>query len=227
VLQGNVGWVSAVNQFKTGYLEGNRMTYDTLALAAGGGLSIYFTEHFSLSPTISGMYGRVENKFDPQNANGELVESVGAGTLVNWTLDTWSVVPALELDYEWMWRRTRFEFSSRYSFFHTESFKSSTPFLGVNGDSSTWVNKLDADVPLGLKVFGCEFHTGGFISRTEVFGNAASGLNTDYVYTANGRLVLDFLGKLWALKWVGLGVSYFWGHDLGGWSAGLDMRFKF
>jgi len=76
-------------------------------------------------------------------------------------------------------------------------------------------------------MFGYEIHTGGFVSRTELFGGAALGLNTDYVYRANGRMVLDFLGKLWKVKWLGLGVSYFWGHDVEGWSAGLDMRFKF
>ena len=227
VLLGNVGMVSAVNQFKTGYLEGNRMNYDTLAMEAGGGVSLYLTEHLSLSPTISGIYGRVQNSFDAQNANGNFVKSVGSGTVVDWTMDTWSLVPGLELDYQWMWGRTTFEFSSGYSFFHTESFKSSSPILGVNGDSSTWANKLDADVPLGLKILGHELHTGGFFSRTEVFGDAAQGLNTEYVYTANARLVLDFLGRLWKVKWLGLGVSYFWGHEFSGWSAGLDMRFQF
>jgi hypothetical protein len=126
-----------------------------------------------------------------------------------------------------MWRRTTFEFSSRYTFFHTENFESSSPIIGVSGNSSTWVNKLDADVPLGLKIFNHELHTGGFFSRTEVFGDAAQGLNTDYVYTINGRLVLDFLGTLWKVKWIGLGVSYFLGHEVNGWSAGLDMQFKF
>jgi hypothetical protein len=203
------------------------MIYDTLALEGGAGIAVHFTDHLSLSPTISGIYGQVKNEFNPQTPNGDFLLSVGNGTLVNWTVDTWSVVPALELDYQWMWRRTTFEFSSRYNFFHTASFESSSPLIGVEGDSSTWVNKLDADVPLGLTIFGCELHTGGFFSRTELFGNAASGLNTGYVYTANARLVLDFLGKLWKLRWLGLGASYFWGHELGGWSAGLDMRLKF
>ena len=227
VLQGNFGIVSAQNTFKTGYLAGNRMTYDTRAIEAGGGLSIYFTDHLSLAPTISGIYGHLENKFDSRNANGDYLKSVGSGTLVDWTMDTWSVVPALELDYRWNWRRTTFQFSSAYNFFHTESFKSSSPILGVQGNSSTWANKLDVDVPLGLKLFGREIHTGGFFSRTEVFGDAARGLNTGYVYTANGRLVLDFLGKLWKVKWLGVGFSYFWGHDLEGWSAGLTTQFQF
>ena len=227
VLLGNVGKVSAENTFKTGYLAGNQMTYDTLAVQAGGGAAFYFTDHLSLTPTISGIYGNVENAFHPQNANGDYLEAVGHGTLVNWTMDTWSVVPALELAYEWKWRRTTFQFSSQYTFFHTESFQSSSPILDINGDSSTWANKLDVDVPLGLKVFGRELHSGGFFSRTEVFGNAAGGLNTDHIYTVNGRLVLDFLGKIWKVKWLGLGASYFWGKDMGGWTAGVDLCFQF
>jgi hypothetical protein len=227
VLEGSVGQVSADNTFKTGYLADNQMTYDTLAVAAGGGVSVHFTDHFSLSPTIGGIYGRVEDEFHPQNANGDLIESAGKGTLVNWSIETWSVVSALELNYEWMWGRTTFDLNSRCTFFHTESFESSSPIVGVNGNSTTWANKLEADVPLGLKMFGGELHTGGFVSRSELFGGVAEGLNTDYVYTANGRLVLDFLGKLWKVKWLGLGVSYFWGHEVEGWTAGLDMRLKF
>jgi len=227
VLQGNLGMVSALNTFTTGYAAGNQMKYDTLAVAGGAGMAIYFTDHLSLSPTISGMYGRVKNSFDSQNANGDHIKAVGSGTVVDWTLDTWSVVPALELEYQWTWRRTTFDFSSRANFFHTESFESSSPVVGVNGDSTTWENKLDVDVPLGLRMLGGELHTGGFASRTELFGNAASGLNTHYLYTANGRLVLDLLGKFWTVKWLGLGVSYFWGQDFSGWSAGVDLRFKF
>ena len=227
VLQGNLGMVSVENRFNTGYLEGNQMNYDTLAIEAGGGVAIFLTDNLSLTPTISGIYGRVENRFSPHNTTGEFVKSVGSGTLVDWTMDTWSVVPALELDYQWTWGRTVFDFSSGYDFFHTESFESSSPIMGVKGDSSTWENKLDVDVPLGLKVFSRELHTGGFFSRTEVFGNAAQGLKTGYVYTANGRLVLDFLGKLWKVKWLGVGASYFWGQNFSGWSAGMDVQLKF
>jgi hypothetical protein len=57
VLQGNLGMVSAVNMFETGYLDGNKMLYDTLSAAGGGGVAFYFTEHLSLSPTIAGIYG--------------------------------------------------------------------------------------------------------------------------------------------------------------------------
>ena len=227
VLLGNVGMVSAENQFQTGYLAGNRMTYDTLAIQGGGGAAIHFGDHLSLSPTISGIYGHVENQFDPQTANGDYFRTLGTGTLVDWTMETWSVVPALELEYQWMWRRTTFEFCSRFSYFHTESFETTSPILGVNGDSSTWLNKLDVDVPLGLKVLGRELHAGGFFSRTELFDNVAHGLNSGYVYTVNGRFVIDLQGKLWKVRWLGLGASYFFGEHFDGWTMGMDLRFKF
>src|SRR5262249_40557735 len=120
-----------------------------------------------------------------------------------------------------------FELQSRFDYYHTESFESSSILVSVAGNSQTWENKLDVDLPTGWRLLSGEFHTGGFFSRTELYGDAASGLNASSFYTANGRFVFDFNGKLWKVRWVGLGASYFWGHDFEGWSAGLDLSFKF
>ena len=227
VLQGNLGHITADNAFPGGYLQGNRLVYDVVAVQGGAGARFYFNDHFSLAPTISGIYGHTENEFKAQNAVGETVKAAASGTFVDWTIDSWSVQPALDVDYEWLWGRTTFEFSSRYNYFHTESFNSTSPLASVNGDSHTWENKLDVDVPLGWKILGGELHTGGFFARTEMFGGIAAGLNADHSYTVNGRLVLDLLGKLWKVKWLGLGASYFFSDNFSGWSAGLDLRFKF
>jgi hypothetical protein len=227
ILQGNIGHLTAENHFNAGYLEGNRSSYDLTAVELGGGARFYFTDYFSLAPTVSGIYGYTENQFTPQNAVGNYVKSVASGTFVDWNMDTWSVVPSMDLNYVFHWRRTTFEFSSRYNYFHTESFNSSSPVVGVNGDSHTWANKLDVDVPLGWKLFDRELHTGGFFSRTELFGGAADGLNADHIYTVNGRLVMDMLGHVWKVQWLGVGCSYFWGDHFDGWSIGADVRFKF
>ena len=227
VLQGNLGHLTAENQFTAGYLVGNRSVYDVLAAELGGGARFFFNDHLSLAPTLSGIYGHTENEFKALNPVGQAVKAAASGTYTDWNLDTWSVVPALELEYEWQWHRTTFTFGSRYNYFHTESFRSSSPVVSVGGDSQTWENKLDADVPLGWKLFNRELHTGGFFSRTELQGEAAAGLNTDHIYTVNGRLVLDVLGHAWKVRWIGLGCSYFWGAAFDGWSAGLDLRFQF
>ena len=227
VLQGNLGHIEAANTFTTGYLAGNRMHYDILAVEAGGGARFYFNDHMSLAPTISGIYGRTENEFEAQNAVGDAVKAAASGTFVDWEIESWSVVPSLELRYGWDWRRTRLEFGSRYNLFHTESFASSSSVISVEGDSATWQNKLDADVPLGWKLFGRELHTGGFFARTELFGGAAEGLGEDHIYTVNGRLVVDLVGAVWQVRWFGLGASYFWGDNSSGWTAGIDFRLQF
>lgn len=227
VVQGNLGQLSAENQFAAGYLQGNRSLYEVLAVQAGGGARFYFSDHFSLTPALSGIYGHTENTFKPQNPVGDLVKTAASGTFVDWQIDTWSVVPSLDLQYEKAWRRITFALGSRYSFFHTENFRSSSPVVNVEGNSQTWENKLDVDVPLGWKLFNRELHTGGFFSRTELFGGGSAGLNENHVYTANGRLVMDLLGHAWKVRWLGVGYSYFWGDHFSGWSAGLDMRFQF
>jgi hypothetical protein len=227
VLQGNVGYVQAGNQINRGFLRGNVLTYDVAAAQFGGGARFHFNEHLSVAPTVSGMYGHVENELVAHNGRGRFVEQNGRGRFVDWSADTWSVTPSVDGIYEWTWGRTRWEFTSRYSFFHTESFQSSTPFVSIEGDSHTLENKVDVDVPLGWKVFGRELHTGGFFSRTELFGGISDGLRENHIYTANGRLVLDFSDKSSFLRWIGLGGSYFFGDAVSGWSAGLDMRFEF
>jgi hypothetical protein len=53
---------------------------------------------------VSGIYGHVENEFEVRNAPGLAFKQAAAGTLVDWELDTWSVVPAAEAKYPWPWR---------------------------------------------------------------------------------------------------------------------------
>jgi hypothetical protein len=227
LLQANAGHINAENEFATGYLAGNRTVYDVLAAQLGAGARFYFTDHFSLAPAFSGIYGHTENEFKPRNAVGDAIKQAAKGTFVDWKVDTWSISPEVTGRYEWNWGRTTLEFDSRYNFYHTESFNSSSPVVGVAGDSSTWENKLDVDAPLGGKLFGRELHAGGFFSRTELFGNIAQGLNADHVYTLNGRLVLDLFGVAWKVRWLGAGVSYLWSDHFSGWSAGLDLRLQF
>ena len=227
LLQLNAGHINAENEFRTGYLKGNRTVYDALAAQFGAGARFYFTEHLSFAPVFSGIYGHTENEFKPRNAVGDFIKQAARGTYVDWDLDTWSIVPEVSGRYGWHWGRTTFELDSRYNFYHTESFDSSSPVVGVTGDSSTWRNKLDVDAPLGWKVFGRELRTGGFFARTELFGNIAPGLNEEHVYTINGRFVLDLLGVAWKVRWMGAGVSYFWAEHFSGWSAGLDLKLQF
>ena len=227
IIQGNVGHIVAVNQFEQGYLNGNDTTYSVTSVQFGGGARFYLTDHWSLAPSMTGIYGHTENEFKSHNLVGDTVKKLAQGTFVDWQIDTWSVAPAFEVKYEWQWYRTAFELSSHYTFFHTESFKTTSPLVNVTGESQTWENRLDIDIPTGLKIWERELHTGGFLSRSQLFGGIASGLNDNHINTVNGRFVFDFKGKLWKVRWLGFGASYFFGGHFDGWSAGADVRFDF
>ena len=227
VLQGNLGYALIGNNFTKGYLQGNSNNYTVYVVQAGGGARFFFTDSFSLAPAFSGILGHIINEFIPSNANGDWVKENTKGTYVDWNTDTWSIVPSLDLRYTHQFRGVNFEFRSRYSFFHTESFESSSVEVDVVGDSSTWENKLNLDVPLGWMLFKRELHTGGFFSVNELFGDIADGMNENRIYTVNGRFVLDVLGKIYKTRWVGVGSSFFWGEHFSGWSAGVDLRLQF
>jgi hypothetical protein len=229
-LQGSMGYLTAKNNFQSGLLDGDTSEYKTFAIQFGGGARFWFDDHFSIAPTVMGMYGHTENTYTARSAfalaPGNLAEAKQLG-LIDWNVDTWTIRPSLNLQYEYTWHRTIFTLSSEPTYFYTESFRSSSPNLNISGDSEAWVNKIDVDVPLGVELFGHELRTGGYFSRTDLFGDLQDGLNTSSVYEAHGRLVLDFLGELWKVKWIGLGGSYLWGDNIHGWSIGADVAFRF
>ena len=106
-------------------------------------------------------------------------------------------------------------------------FITSSSALQISGNSETWQNKLDVDVPLRMDLLGHELRSGGFFSRMDLYDGVRDGLNSDYVYEAHGRLVMDFLGQLWKVQWIGVGASRYWGQGLTGWSYGVDVAFRF
>lgn len=39
--------------------------------------------------------------------------------------------------------------------------------------------------------------------------------------------MVDLLGAVWKVEWLGIGGSYFWGENFSGWTVGADIRMKF
>ena len=235
-LQGEMGYLSAkknltaADTFNGQSLDGSQSKFHDFSIQFGGGPRLWFNDHFSIAPTFMGMYGHTENTFYPNNntnaANAQpIARQLG---LVDYNVDTWTIRPAVDFQYVYTWKRTVFTLNSDPVYFHTESFSASNPNINVNGDSETWMNKIDVDVPLGKNLWGHELRTGGYFSRTELYGGVKDGLNIDHIYEIHGRIVLDYLNQLWKVQWIGIGYSYFWGN--GGFSGnaiGLDVAFQF
>jgi hypothetical protein len=227
-LQGALGYLEASNKFRRGLLDGDDSKYSIFAMQCGGGVRLWWTDHISLAPTITGMYAYTRNSYSANSqfaiTHEDLLTQTG---LIRWHANTWTVIPGVELQYEYTWHRTVLTLSSTFGFYHTGSFDTSTPNLQMRGDSEMWRNKIDADIPLRIRLLGHELRAGGYFSRTDLAGNLEKGLNVDHIYDIHGRVVLDFLGKFWKLKWLGLGGSYLWGPQFTGWAIGGDVQFKF
>ncbi|MCX6928183.1 MAG: Solitary outer membrane autotransporter beta-barrel domain [Verrucomicrobia bacterium] len=227
-LQGEMGYIEAKKVYTSGDLQGDVTKYKTFAIQFGGGGRFWFNDHLSLAPTFMGMYGHSENEYTAHSDFAKAIfDQAQQFGLINWKADTWTVRPAANLQYVYTWHRTIFTLSSDYTYFHTESFHTSTSNLKINGDSETWKNQIDVDIPLGKQLLGHELRTGGYFNRQELYGGIKSGMGTDHLYEIHPRLVLDFLGELWKVQWIGFGGSYMWGGPLSGWSFGADVAFRF
>jgi len=227
-LQGSMGYVEAKSYVHSGVLSGGTNEFKTFAIQFGAGARFWLNNRLSLAPTLMGMYGHTSNEFTATSAfiqaNLGRVTRMG---LVGWNENTWTVRPAVNIQYVLTWHRTIFTLSSDPTFFHTESFSSSDSRDIVDGDSGSLADKIDVDVPLGKRVYGHELRTGGFFSRTELFGDLKEGLDAQHLYEVHGRLVLDFLNQLWKVQWMGIGGSYIWGSNFSGWTVGADVSFHF
>jgi hypothetical protein len=223
-IAGNIGFLDSTGNQIPAPLTGNTYDVKTTALELGGGARFWLTDHFSLLPSLSAIYGRTQESFNALNdvGNAYLPAMQKAGW-VDWSLDSWTVIPGLEAKYVWNLGRTTLYWQSVFEFYHTESVNNSSA-IDINGNSETWKNVLDIDIPLGWKLFGHELHTGGHADQTMLFGNLSDGFDTEHLYTVNGRLVLDMLSTFKMLSWVGLGATYSWSGNLSGWSVGIEIR---
>jgi hypothetical protein len=228
-LQGSMGYLTAKKHYgSASLLHGDQNENKTFAIQFGGGARFWFDEQFSIAPTLMGMYGHSENSYTAKSAFGVANKTTAQQLgLIDWTVDTWTIRPSMDFQYKYTWGRTIFTFSSDPTYYYTESFHSSSANVDVNGNSVTWENKIDVDVPLGVELWGHELRTGGYFSRMELYDGIRDGLNSEYLYEVHPRIVLDFLGELWKVQWIGIGVSEYWGNDFTGWSVGADVAFRF
>jgi hypothetical protein len=227
-LQGSMGYVDANSHLRSGPLKGGTDEFKTFAIQFGVGARLWLTDRLSVAPTLMGMFGHTSNEYVATSAftqaNLARISQMG---LVDWNEDTWTIRPAVDIQYVFTWDRAIFTLSSDPTFFHTESFIDSNSRDIVDGNAGSLADKIDVDVPLGKQLYGHELRTGGYFSRTELFGDLKDGLEEEHLYEIHGRLVLDFLSQLWKVQWIGIGGSYLWGTNFSGWTVGADVSFRF
>jgi hypothetical protein len=226
-LQGNMGHLESTDRL-LGVLAGDRSEITTDAIEFGGGARFWLSDRFSLAPTLMGLYGHTSNDYTVRSVfmGANLTRATQLG-LVDWSIDTWTLRPALNLQYVISWGRSIITLSSDSTYFHTEGFNSSNATVKINGDSGSLANKIDVDVPLGIELHAHELRSGGYLSRTELFGDLRNGLGVQEMNEIHGRLVLDVLHQMWKVQWIGVGASYVWGTNITGWTVGADIAFRF
>jgi hypothetical protein len=229
-VQGNMGWLDGTQHLHSDLLEleGDITRIRTYGIEFGGGARFWVNDRVSFTPTLMGLYGHTSETYTANSAfaraNLEAARELG---LIDWNVDTWTLITGVDFQYLLRLQRTIITLSSHPVSYHTESFQSSNVHLDVHGDSRTWANTIDVDIPLRVELFGHELRSGGYYRWTGFYGGLRDGLGQSDLNEIHGRVVLDFLNQLWKVQWIGIGASYLWGPNISGWSAGLDVVFRF
>ena len=227
-IQGSMGYLKSTNQLNSAPEAGDTSQYKSSSIEFGGGARFWTSERLSFAPTLMALYGHTTDSYSAQSAfaRQNLPELKQLG-LIDWNTDTWSLRPALNIQYLIPFDRTRVTLSSDSTDFYTRGFARSNANVRVEGNAGFSTAKIDLDVPLGVELFGHELRSGGYVSRTDLFGDLKTGLDVQHLNEVHARIVLDFLDQVWKFQWLGLGSSYVWGPNMTGWTVGVDATFRF
>ena len=227
-LQGNMGYLESSDHLQTPSLRGDTSELRTSAIEFGGGARFWTSQSFSFAPTVMVLYGHTDDTYYAYSQFGRqnLVYLQQLG-LADWSVDTWSLRPAVNLQYIVALDRALITFSSDPTGFFTHGFDRSNVHEKIGGDAGLVTNKIDIDIPLDVELYGHELRSGGYLSRTDLFGDLQEGLGVEHMNEVHVRLVMDFLNQLWKLQWLGVGASYLWGTNINGWTVGADAAFRF
>ena len=227
-IEGNMGYLDSSDHLQEPLLVGDTSELRTFAIEFGGGARFWTSDSFSLAPTVMVLYGRTDDTYSAQSAFGRqnLPELRQLG-LADWSVDTWTLRTALNLQYVVAIDRALITISADPTGFFTHGFDRSSPYVRVGGDSGFVTGTIDLDIPLGVELDGHELRSGGYLSRTDLLGDLKTGLGVQHLNEIHGRIVLDFLNQLWKVQWLGLGASYIWGTNIEGWTVGADVAFRF
>lgn len=228
-LQGSAGYLESTERLATPLLAGDTSKMHAASVEFGGGARFWLSEQLSFAPTVMLMYGHTTESYTAQSTyartNMTALENLG---LINWSIETLSLRPALNLQYIQPVGRALVTASADGAAFLTRSLSGDATRIAVAGNSGFMTYKLDLDVPLGVEVGGHELRTGGYVSHTQLYGELSDGLGVQDLNEVHGRIVLDFLGQFSKVQWIGLGASYVWGaSSFHGWTVGADVAFKF
>jgi hypothetical protein len=227
VFEGGIGRAAYTNRFNTSQLAGNDSEVSTIAASLGAGARFTFLERFSIAPTFGVIYSHSENEFTARTDVGRAVLARADGSLVNWDADLFTIAPGLEGRYRHLIGPVTIELTSVYKYFQTWPIRRSTEALSFESHSQWWRNELDVDLRLPLFAFGRQFRTGAYAARSELFDGLENAFGASYLYDVGGRFVVDLLGVLWKVEWIGIGGGYFWNENFSGWTVGVDIRMKF
>ncbi len=226
--QGNMGYLESSDHVQTRPLAGDTSELKTSAMEFGGGVRFWTSQSLSFAPTVMVLYGHTDDSYFAQSEfarqNLRYLQQIG---LADWSVDTWSLRPALNVQYIIPLDRALITLSSDPTGFFTHGFDRSNVYERIGGSSGFVTDKIDVDIPLDIEFYGHELRTGGYVSRTDLFGDLKEGLAVQHLNEIHTRLVLDFLNRLWKVQWLGVGASYLWGTHINGWTVGADVAFRF
>jgi hypothetical protein len=135
LVQGNMGYLESTTRLSELHSSAVTNEFRTFAVEFGGGVRLWTTDRLSFAPTLMVLYGRTDYDYSASSAfRQSSVPQLRQLGLIDWNISTWSLRPALDIQYVAHISRTLVTFSSDAVGFFTHGFDRSNIHLRVGGN---------------------------------------------------------------------------------------------
>ncbi len=192
----------------------------------GIGLKVPLSDAWSFRPSIDIAWSRFENETEFSGPGESYYQELLDGLATNWVLDTFTYVGSLRFDYEKKLEKTVFHFTGKYSYMYTDFRHDDHILNDYHVTNDIFTGQIDLKGPFGLSFKGNDLGWVLFFAHYRFEGEVGSLMGVVDYYSENGFFIqTDFAKEILYTNGLKLGLSYFWGDDIEGYSFRLGFTF--
>jgi hypothetical protein len=196
----------------------------TNSLGLGTGLKVpAMLEGFSMTPRFFFAWAHLKRKYDFNNPYSQENLQPLDRDIYNTSGEVLIYTPSLQLMYEFQALGGSASIHTRYSHLFNESLNGKSEIIDISSDTGLLQSEIEGLFPSGYDLLERQIQVHPFVVRSDVYGDARSGLGFSYFHEVGIDLVFSHPTDQSLLKDISIGCSYTFGDDFDGWRLGIGL----
>lgn len=200
----------------------SRLSTNSLGLGTGLKVPAMF-EGFSMTPRLFLAWAHLKRKYDFNNSYSQQNLQPLDRDIYNTSGEVLIYTPSIQLMYEFEALDGEASIHTRYSHLFNESLNGKSEIIDISSDTGLLQSEFEGVFPSGYDLMGRNIDIHPFVVRSDVYGDARSGLGFSYFHEVGVDLIFSHPTDQSLLKDISIGCSYTFGDDFDGWRLGIGL----